>query len=952
MPPAGMRVAAVNRDSGFTYETRTLPDGSYAITGLPPGVYELHISEPSGTAKSEPLTLAVGDSAAVDLSMTRDEEKDQEIVITGSRQRMAVKTSEVGTNVPPNVIEALPQATHNFLSSVDLAPGVAFEQDQGTGFTSLHAGARSRDDVNVFIDGVSQKNNILRGGLIGQDTSRGNPFPQSAVKEFKVITQNYRAEFDQVSSAAISAATKSGTNELHGDAYLDRTETQWRAKSPLEIQKEHQGQLLLPSSKNEFGFSLGGPIKKDAVHFFLAYDGKNINDSRQVVPKYLDKYRKDAGIVPTLASRGGSYVDPFDEHLLFGKVDAQLASERRLTAEVTLRLESDRVPENREVSADGNRKDRSNNELRVDALHEWNLGSRWVSQTRAGYQWAVWNPHSAASAPEIQYKISSVNDQLLSSSSDILWDGGSPDAQRRAQSGLTLSQEMTYTGLPNHLFKSGAKVSFLNYDLSGTPRSVDVVQTVVDLADGDPYFDGTHCTGKNVINDGNNSDQCRIDRALAPTSVSMNNAQIGLYAQDDWDLTRRLQLNLGVRWDVETNMLNNGYATPADRVAALEGLDTRTFQGQTPEPGQTYAQSLAKGGIDIADYISDGHSRRAYLGAIAPRLGFSYDVLADKRTVVFGGYGRSYDRTMANHAIDEKQKNLVPGSENGEIWLIRNDLKMPYTDQFSLGIRQAVFTWNLEAVVSDVEGRNQFQWFSGNRDLLGGFGSQSFLDPLWGGPKGYGSLILGDFVGQTRARSLMLKAEKPYTKASGWTATIAYTFTDAQTKNREWTDDLFDWTYGRSAGWNPWRLIDPHRLVVAAMADTLLPWGMMLSGKFTYGSGLPRKIWGCPSGDTNACDGAHRGPVLFKSTGPEFRQLDLCVAKRFRAGPGAFTVRADILNVFNWTNYSVRSNNSAGQGVPAGQQANSFGLSDPAVDEPEGLRGPTRTVRIAASYSF
>jgi hypothetical protein len=950
--PAGLSVVAVSKDSGFDYKTVTLQDGSYAITGLPPGEYEIRITDPNGVAKSEPITLFVGDTASVDLALTKLEGK-ADIVVVGSRQRKAVKNSEVGTNISPVLVEGLPQATHNFLSSADLAPGVAFEQDQDSGFTRIRSGAANQDNINVFIDGVSQKNNILRGGVVGQDTSRGNPFPQSAIKEFKVITQNYKAEFDQVSSAAITAVTKSGTNELHGDVYFDRAETDWRSKSPLEIQKEQQGQLLLPSNKNEFGVSLGGPIKKDTAHFFVAYDGKNINGSRQVIPRNLEKLPANAGIVPTLAAQGGSYVDPFNEHLVFAKVNAELAEDRRLAVSGTMRLESDHVPEDLSLSAPGNDKNRTNNEFRVDALHEWNLGNDWVSETRLDYQNAYWKPQSNLSTPQIRYKVSTASPATIDTGSDVILMGGSPDNQVRGQRGVTLAQDLTYAGLAKHVFKSGAKFSFLNYDLSGTSRGVDVVNTLVDSTTGLPYYDAGsgRCTGTNVINNGNNSDQCKIDRALAPTAVSINNGQIGVYAQDDWDLTSRLQLNLGVRWDVETNMLNNGYATPADRVAALNAPDTRTFTGQTAAAGQTYAQSLAKGGINVADYIADGHSRKTYLGAIAPRLGFSYDVLGDKGTVVFGGFGRSYDRAMANNALDEMQKNAQP---NGEIWLIRNNFKMPYTDQYSLGVRQAVFQFNVEAVISELDGKNQFQWFSGNRDLNGGWFRQSAIDPLFGGPAGFGSLVLGDFIGETRTRSLMLKVEKPYTRASRWTATVAYTFNDAKTKHREWNDDIFDWTYGRAPADRPWntsRLVDKHRLVVAALADNL-PWDFVVSGKFTYGSGLPRRVVGCPFVGNNPCDISNGGAVALLADSAAFKQLDLSLSKRFGTGAGAFTIRADVLDVFNWTNDSYDTNPFGGVGVAPGKAANSLGLDNLSLNKAIGIRGPTRTLKLSGNYSF
>ena len=105
-----------------------------------------------------------------------------------------------------------------------------------------------------------------------------------------------------------------------------------------------------------------------------------------------------------------------------------------------------------------------------------------------------------------------------------------------------------------------------------------------------------------------------------------------------------------------------------------------------PAAGQTYAQSLAKGGININDYISTGSNRKSFYGALAPRLGLSFDLNGDTRTVLYAGYGRAYDRAMANHAMDELQRNLGTGDQ----FMIRNDYKTPYSDQFSAGLRQAL----------------------------------------------------------------------------------------------------------------------------------------------------------------------------------------------------------------------------------------------------------------------
>ena len=290
----GVVVTAVNQANGNTYRTTALADGSYVLAGLAPGSYEIRV----GTQKSQVITVQVGETASIDVAITGA----QQITIVGTLGRKDVKSSEIGTNVSRKMIESLPQVTRNFLSSADLAPGVAFSTDAG-GNTKIQAGSQNFDHVNVFIDGVGQKNNVLRGGLSGQDSSRGNPFPQSAIAEYKVLTQNYKAEFDQVSSAAITAITKSGTNEMHGEVYVDRTGTNWRAKSVFEKERAAQGVSLPPSSKKEFGLSVGGPIKQDQVHFFFAYDGKDIGDSRQVVLRNLDKLPAANGIVPGLLVR-------------------------------------------------------------------------------------------------------------------------------------------------------------------------------------------------------------------------------------------------------------------------------------------------------------------------------------------------------------------------------------------------------------------------------------------------------------------------------------------------------------------------------------------------------------------------------------------------------------------------------------------------------------------------
>ena len=124
--------------------------------------------------------------------------------------------------------------------------------------------------MNLYIDGVGQKG-YVRSGVSGQaGDTQGNPFPQLAIGEYKVITSNYKAEYDQISSAAITALSRSGTNEFQGEAFGTYTADNFRAKTPGEL----AAGVKTESESKEYGLAFGGPIIQDKLHFFLTYEAK------------------------------------------------------------------------------------------------------------------------------------------------------------------------------------------------------------------------------------------------------------------------------------------------------------------------------------------------------------------------------------------------------------------------------------------------------------------------------------------------------------------------------------------------------------------------------------------------------------------------------------------------------------------------------------------------------
>ncbi|MBI0320346.1 TonB-dependent receptor, partial [Streptomyces javensis] len=127
-----------------------------------------------------------------------------------------------------------------------------------------------------------------------------------------------------------------------------------------------------------------------------------------------------------------------------------------------------------------------------------------------------------------------------------------------------------------------------------------------------------------------------------------------MFIQDDWQVNDHLQLNIGLRWDYEKTPSYLDFVTPQQVVDAIYSQDPRA------PAGQTYADSLALGGLDISDYISNGHNRKAFKDAWQPRLGFSYDINADEQHVIHGGAGRSYDRDLFDNLQLETTKLALP----------------------------------------------------------------------------------------------------------------------------------------------------------------------------------------------------------------------------------------------------------------------------------------------------
>jgi len=940
---AGATVTATNVETGDIRTATTGADGSYNLTGLRPGTYDISFTPSGGEAIVRRVIVSVGQTASLDADTSANSTSiddqgatapgsagagDNTIVVTGTRL-VEVRTSEVATNVSRDQIENLPQNNRNFLNFAALAPGIRVNQtDFRQTFGGGGVGADRNGDsfggpqVNVFIDGVSLKSNVNQGGIVGQDVSRGNPFSQLAVQEFRVLTSNFKAEYEDAGTSIITAITKSGTNDLHGELFGTFQNEDMISRDFFQRQRDEDVAL----KRYQFGAALGGPIVKDRVFFFANYEGNIQDRAATVVPGTPPP----GAVLPfNPQDFAGTFVSPFREHLGFAKLSFQISDTQLLEATGSIRQETDlRTFGGQNARSRGESVD---NKVYTGKLRHQLEGNGFVNEATVDFLRS-----DLAFGADLNQGFGRIYEGVIAV-------GGSASFQEVEQQGLTFRDTVSLTNLHwggNHLVKGGVKLSFQKYRVGGSgPNAV-------------PQFNFRFDPGQGL----NFSIPEIVRFGGGDPEVEAKTTQIGLFVQDDWEVSRRLTINLGLRWDYDSNAKNNSFVTPAAAAATLRTL------GADPRIQPAF--------FDVEDYISTGDNRKAEMDNFAPRIGFSYDFNGDQRTVLFGGYGRYYDRALFRSAAEETlltqyRSGQLLFSANGlprngqptiqfqdsylteagfqallaslaadptspgtnELRVIPNDLKTPYTDQFSIGIRQRIWDLRTSVTFNHTIGRNQIGYAPLNRSAaLNAGGFYDFI-PL---TNGYANIVAAFNSRATRYNAVFVQVDKPYTKASGFGFGIAYTL--AFSKERGFAFN-FDFPNIEERPFVPNSGDERHRLVANGMVD--LPLGFRGSGLLTVGSGVPFFL-------IDARNGFGARDILFPGNVGDnrmFMQLDLKLQKDITLFDGGrFSLWAEVFNVFNRDNIA---------------RYDSFVCCGNEIDSsPNILVGPPRSVQVGAAFRF
>lgn len=272
-PVVGATVTVRNLATNFERTITTNSTGSFAATLLPVGTYEVNVRALGMTPFRRPaLRVSLGQAVDLEIGMARQTTTLGTVVVEGARPLVDPNETEAATRLSAEVVSGLPNNGRNYLNLTLLTPNVAIVQGPDGDELSV-AGQRGIHN-NVSVDGADFNNPFFgeqRGGQRPAFT-----FNLDAVQEVVVISQGANAEFGRSSGGFVNVLTKSGTNELRGS-------THYYLKNGALSQNARHGAIELDPdfSQHQFGFTLGGPLRRDKAFFFIAYDQQIYDETKQ-----------------------------------------------------------------------------------------------------------------------------------------------------------------------------------------------------------------------------------------------------------------------------------------------------------------------------------------------------------------------------------------------------------------------------------------------------------------------------------------------------------------------------------------------------------------------------------------------------------------------------------------------------------------------------------------------
>jgi len=607
----GATVTAKNTATELTRSTTTNDEGEYTLSQLPPGTYEI-AAEARGFSRSlqKDFQLNVGSKPTLNFDLKAGGAAET-IEVQGGSPLIETTRSELSGTVTPNEVQNLPLLNRTFANLSTILPEArpigSFDPTKTrVGNIAFSGGDGRQLDVNV--DGGDDKDNVV-GSLLQN-------FAYESIQEFQVLQHRWTAESGRAVGGVVNVITKSGTNALHGSGFFNFRNQKLRKLDFFEKRDKEAGNFddKPDFDREEFGGSLGGPIIKDKLFFFGAYEQFRERQNLFIPADLVAQINAIPGITGTPL-----IPIPYNDHLLTAKIDHNLTANQAMFYRYA--YQKNNSP-NDQVDP-GLPADLTGGNTNDNRLHSFVLNHTYtISPTKVN----VFTFHFQNFLNQILGVTDNPNLSFPSVTSGANVNVPQQTEIRKYQFRNDFSFQ---TG--SHSVKVGT--NYINTKLGGFfffgANGYQIIffdDPLTILGDNATYPQGFATPGavqEITFSTGNgDTTQPRVH-------------QLAFYVQDDYKISPRLTLNLGLRWDANINLLTD----------QTENRTMRILQQLNDERAQAIS-----GNADALRRRTPGFTE------FQPRIGFAYDPKGDGRMVIRGGYGIFYDQLFQNLTLFSTQQ--------------------------------------------------------------------------------------------------------------------------------------------------------------------------------------------------------------------------------------------------------------------------------------------------------
>lgn len=895
---AGASVMLLNKGTNFTREVTTDADGRFRGLLLPLGDYVITVNL-SGFARytQEGVQLGVGQALTVPITL-RLGSVSQEIRVTADAQLIETSRAETRTQINEAAIRSLPSNGRNFLNFMQLTPGVTIVQ--GPDGDEISINGQKGISNNISVDGADFNNPFFgeqRGGQRPAFT-----FNQDAILEMVVVADGAAAEFGRSGSGFVNVVTKSGTNRRAGSAHLF-------FKDDSLAWKNSAGQKF-PYDQQQFGATLGGPVKRDTLFFLVAYDQQAFNQTKQLSPGRIEQRVVDLFARLGSPDENGPIERTNDARVFLGKLDYQANASNLFTVRYNYTW-SEQKNGTFDVdswgrSANGVERGFSN---AVSGSLLSTLSTRMLNEFR--FQLAredrprpYAGPNIAGQSrpfPDTAFDFGSsyrfgepfffpvvYNDTRLQVTNNFSLIAGTHTIKLGGEFNRVNSSQ-TFIGFANGRYIFSSTQGFLNYHTFG-PRYVECSNGTTSTTGACPA--GARVTGPLLLF----LQQAGVGGLSVEEAGTQDIPQLepSLFIQDKWQPTENLTVSYGVRWEAQIQ----------------------------PDPITPPSQVFYSGFIGKPGFPSDG-TIPSDTRMFQPRLGVSWDPRGDGKQVLRFSSGLFFARIPGLNLASSRSTNgsrgqtlfrasffnefgvtpptwpnLIPQSQisspdHPDVFVFDKDFRNPRTFSTTVAYERELST-HLSASVTYTHSATDFiTRFINRNDAV--FGSPWSKGLGTGGTNGIGVLTVVESTAKSRYDGVTFGLNKKY--AQNYQFQLNYTLSrDLSDDDNE--RDPFSFRYARADNLGPeynYSDRDQRHRFNAWFLTTHR--GLEFTSRVSTRSAQPKSVGNTPQDRIQASGSITKRNTLRKDN--EFLTWDMRLSKAFKKGR---TTIEPIVEVFNLTN--------------------------------------------------